>query len=72
MLFDQLILILRNLFMYDTEASYYFEGIDNILSYPEFNSIDKVRELVCFFNNSLIDKQFDSISFCIINFSIQD
>lgn len=50
-IFDQLILILHNLSMYDAEASYYFEGIDNVLSYPEFNSIDKVRELVCFFNN---------------------
>lgn len=66
--FDQLRMILHNLFMHDTEASYYFEGIDNVLSYPEFNSIDKVRDLMFFFNNI---SRFNDLLSCDCSDNIQ-
>lgn len=66
-LFEQLVSILRNLLVCDKNSSYYLEGVDNILNYPEFNSIDKAKDLLGFFNN--IDK-FDDLLNCS-NDSIQ-
>lgn len=58
---DQSIKILKDLFIYNEEGDYYLEGVNNILSYPEFNSIDKARDLLDFFNNI---SKFDSLLNC--------
>lgn len=67
-LVDQLVVILRNLFIYNEEGDYYLEGINNILSYPEFNDIDKARDLLHFLDNI---SKFDSLLNCSQDVSVE-
>lgn len=58
---DQLILIIRDLFICDEQSDYYLGGVNNVLNYPEFNNIDRARDLLYFLDN--IDK-FDKFLNC--------
>lgn len=49
--FDQIIKNLYDAFDEHKRCECYTEGMDNILNYPEFSDINKVKNFLCFFNN---------------------
>ncbi len=53
---------LRNLVTFN--SSCYVEGINNILSYPEFSDIDKMRNFLYFIDNRVV---FESLLDCVMD-----
>lgn len=60
-IFEQVANILYDAFNYDSHSEYYIEGINNILNHPEFRDINKIKNILCFFDNRL---NFDSLLNC--------
>lgn len=50
-IFDQIVKNLYSAFDSYKDCECYVEGINNILNYPEFSDINKVKNFLCFFNN---------------------
>ena len=59
--FDQVITILYDVFKDDKGSECYIEGVNNILNYPEFSDIDKVKSFLCFLDNR---GKFESLLNC--------
>lgn len=59
--FDQVVSILYDVFKYDSRCEFYIEGINNILNYPEFRDINKIKNILRFFDNRL---NFESLLIC--------
>lgn len=59
--FEKISSILYDVFECGNRCEFYVEGINNILNYPEFRDINKIKNILHFFDNKL---NFESLLIC--------
>lgn len=67
-IFDQIISSLYDILTLNRTGECYMEGVNNILNYPEFNSIEKAKGFFYFLNNKV---ELDKIVSCSCDYGIE-